>query len=264
MPAGGKSVFSPHSQSAFSLWKDMDLSDDEVDDSYSITEGKCQTPLPPATKHPHGSLDDETKSPSKKSKVDVSNLYNPGTGSEGDGVPTKEKSEKSKKAKKDKKKHKKNKKHGKDKNKEKKTKEKDKGKSDVKTPEQKTSGDKKSTKKTPVPKTPKKTKLNRSDGEGSGMPAMPKSRKKPIRTVQQCQADKWVADLPSTISYCQQMGISIHNLPEGHNYDNHTDYVRQLLCQENVVNIRSLDEWIQGLQGLTNNHHVSLRTALSD
>ena len=152
----------------------MNLSDDEVDDSFSDTEeGKCQTPLPPATKRPHGSSDDETKSPSKKPKVDVSNLYDPDAGNkegnEGSGAPTnKKKSEKSKskKAKKNKKKHKKNKKHGKDKDEEKGTKEEDKKKSDAKMPEQKTSGDKKSSKKTPAPKTPEKTRLDQSDGEG--------------------------------------------------------------------------------------------------
>ena len=93
------------------------------------------------------------------------------------------------------------------------------------------------------------------------MPAMPKSRKKPIRTVQECRADKWVANLPSAIRYHQQRGISIHNLPEGCNYDDHTDYVRQVQHQENLVNIKSLDERIQGLQGLTSSHHVGLRMA---
>ena len=134
-------------------------------DSFSDTEeGKRQTPLPPATKCPHGSSDDEMKSPSKKPKVDVSNLYDPGAGNEegneGSGAPTgKDKSGelKPKKAKKNKK-HRKNKKHGKDKNKEKEKEAKEnKKKSDAKTPEQKTSGDKK--KKTPEPKTPEKTRL---------------------------------------------------------------------------------------------------------
>ena len=96
-------------------------------DSYSKTdEGKQQTPLPPAMKRQHGSSDDETKSPSKKPKVDVSTLYDPGAGNkeenEGGDAPTgKDKSgeSKPKKAKKSKMKHKKNKKHGKDKDKDK-------------------------------------------------------------------------------------------------------------------------------------------------
>ena len=131
-------------------------------------------------------------------------------------------------------------------------------------PKQKTSGDKK--KKMPVPKTPEKTRLDKSDGDDSGTPTTPKSKKKPapVRTVQECRADKWVADLDSAISYRQRMNISIHNLPEGCNHADHTDYVRQLLRQGNVVNIKSLDEWIKDLQGLTSTHHVGLRTALSE
>ena len=54
----------------------MNLSDEDVDDTFSDEEGQDnrQTPLPHLGKHPHDGLDDEA-SPSKRTKLDVSNLY---------------------------------------------------------------------------------------------------------------------------------------------------------------------------------------------
>ena len=123
MPSGVKGVFSPHSQNSLSLWAQMDLSDRDVEDTFSDEEkeGKHQAPLPTPGKHPCDSSDDE-KSPSKKTKVDVSDLYGAATKvdkGKGDGTLTdaeKLKTSKPKKAKKNKKKKsKKNKKDEKEK-----------------------------------------------------------------------------------------------------------------------------------------------------
>ena len=259
MPSGAKVVFSPHSQNSLSLWAQMDLSDGDVEDtSDKEKEGKCQAPLPAPGKRPCDSSDDE-KSPSKKTKVDVSDLYGAATKvdkGKGNGALTdaeESKTLKPKKAKKNKKKkNKKNKKEKSDK------KESDKKKTN-KTPE-----DKMPEKKTEL-KTPEKTRRNASDGENSETTATPKSKKKPIRSIQECQRDKWVSDLPEIISYCQRMGIFTQNLPEGHNYDDHTDYIRQLMRHKTLgVNIKHLDDRIVELQGLTSNHHVGLLVSLKE
>ena len=67
----------------------MDLSDQDVDDTFTNEEGKDrrQTPLPVPEKHSHLSSDDE-KSPSKKAKLDVSNMYGatPSTSAKGVGI----------------------------------------------------------------------------------------------------------------------------------------------------------------------------------
>ena len=83
----GKDAFSPQSQSAFKLWVDLHLSDEDVDDKFTDNEGKDrrQTPLLAPGKHSHLSSDDE-KSPSKKAKLDVSNLYGATPGTSGKGV----------------------------------------------------------------------------------------------------------------------------------------------------------------------------------
>ena len=64
-----KDVFSPHSQSSLKLWATMNLSDEDVDDTFSDEEGQDnhQTPLLHPGKHPHDSSDDEA-SPSKRTK----------------------------------------------------------------------------------------------------------------------------------------------------------------------------------------------------
>ena len=71
-----KDIFSPHSQSSLKLWATMNLSDEDVDDTFSGEEGQDnrQTPLPCPGKCPRDGSDDEA-SPSKRTKLDVSNLY---------------------------------------------------------------------------------------------------------------------------------------------------------------------------------------------
>ena len=112
-------------------------------------------------------------------------------------------------------------------------------------------------------KTPEKTGRNPSGDENSETPS--KSKKKPIQTVQECRRDKWASDSPLAIRYRQRQAISIHHLPKGRNYDDHTDYIRQLKCQESLgINIKSLDDRIQELEGLTSSHHVGLLEALKE
>ena len=247
---------------------------------FTDDEGKdrCQTPLPAPGKRSRLSSDKEKeKSPSKKAKLDVSNLYGDPTGTSAKGVGTtgkgdgatgedngtagkgdkdkdpEPKAHKHKKAKKNKKKRSKKSK----KNTDKKDDEKDKKKL---TDDDKATSEKK---KTPEKKTPEKTGRNPSGDENSETPS--KSKKKPIRTVQECRRDKWASDSPLAIGYRQRRAISIHRLPEGRNYDDHTDYIRQLMHQESLgVNIKSLDDRIQELEGLTSSHHVGLLAALKE
>ena len=97
-----KDTFSPHSQSSLKLWATMNLSDEDVDDTFSDEEGQDnrQTPLPRPGKHPRDGSDDEA-SPSKRTKLDVSNLYGaandiPSKGDVGKGDGTSDDLEKSK------------------------------------------------------------------------------------------------------------------------------------------------------------------------
>ena len=248
----------------------MNLSDEDVDDTFSDEEGQDnhQTPLPHPGKHPRDGSDDEA-SPSKRTKLDVSNLYgaandipSKGDVGKGDGTsddPEKSKTKKTKKAKKTKKKSKESKKKI---GKKEKAKEKDK-----KEPvgEKKTSEDKMPKTKAPEQKTPEKTRCDPSGGENLDVATMPKSRRKPIRTAKECQQDKWASDSPLVISYRQHRGIFIHTLPEGHNFDDHTDYIRQLMRHKTLgINIKRLDHRIQELQGLTSSHHVGLLAALKE
>ena len=83
--------------------------------------------------------------------------------------------------------------------------------------------------KAPEQKTPEKTRRDPSGGENSDVAKMPKSRRKPIRMAKECRQDKWASDSPLAISYRQRRGIFIHTLPEGCNFDDHTDYIRQLM-----------------------------------
>ena len=258
----------------------MNLSDEDVDDTFTDEEDqdRRQTPLLPPGKCPHGSSDDE-KSPSKKTKLDVSNLYRPdddapsqGNEGEGDGAssnPEKSKAQKPKKAKKSKKKRSKknkNKKEEIDKKEVKEEKDKKKSMGGKKTPEKKkTPEEKMPAKKASEQNTPEKTRHIPSDGKNSETPTMPKSRKKPIRTITECQKDKWASDSPLAISYRQHWGIFVHTLPEGCNYGNHTDYIWQLMRHKTLgVNIKQLDDRIQELQGLTSSHHVGLLAALKE
>ena len=74
-----------------------------------------------------------------------------------------------------------------------------------------------------------------------------------------------MSDLPEIISYRQRMGIFTQNLPEGRNYDDHTNYIWQLMRHKTLgVNIKHLDDRIAELQGLTSNHHVGLLVALKE
>ena len=210
----------------------MNLSDEDVDDTFSDEEGQDnrQTPLPHPGKHPHDGSDDKA-SPSKRTKLDVSNLYSaandiPSKGDvgKGDGASDdleKSKTKKTKKAKKSKKKSKES---------EKKIGKKEKAK-DKKEPvgEKKMSEDKMPKMKASEQKTPEKTRRDLSGGENSDVATMPKSRRKPIRTAKECRQDKWASDSPLAISYRQHRGIFIHTLPEGRNFDDHTDYIWQLM-----------------------------------
>ena len=110
-----RSVFSTQSQNSMSLWASLGLSDEDVDDTFTNGEqpDNHQTPLPPPGKCPLDSSDKE-ESPSKKAKLDTSNLYDASdkSPSQGDGGKTdgaasdqgKSKAHKPKKAKKSKKK----------------------------------------------------------------------------------------------------------------------------------------------------------------
>ena len=209
VPTGvGENVFSPQSQSTLKLWANLNLSDEDVDDTFTDEEGKDrhQTPLPVPGTHSHLSSDDK-KSPSKKAKL-VSNLYgappstsakgvdvtgkDEGTTRKGDGTAgegnedSESKAHKQKKTKKNKKKRSKKSKKDTDKKDNEKDKKKPTG-SDEAMPEKK--------------KTPEKASHNPSGDENSETPS--KSKKKPIQTVQECRRDKWVSDSPLAIRYCQ-------------------------------------------------------------
>ena len=248
----------------------MNLSDEDVDDTFSSEEGQDnrQTPLPRLGKRPHDGSDDEA-SPSKRTKLDVSNLYgaandipSKGDVGKGDGAsddPEKSKAKKPKKAKKTKKKSKESKeKIGK----KEKAKEKDKKES---IGEKKTSEDKTPKTKAPEQKTPEKTRCDPSGGENSDVATTPKSRRKPIQMAKECRQDKWASDSPLAISYRQCRGIFIHTLPEGRNFNNHTDYIQQLMQHKTLsINIKRLDDRIQELQDLTSSHHIGLLAALKE
>ena len=93
--------------------------------------------------------------------------------------------------------------------------------------------------KAPEQKTPEKTRHDPSGGENSDVAMTPKSRRKPIRTAKECQQDKWASDSPLAISYHQHRSIFIHTLLEGCNFDDHTDYIRQLMRHKTLgVNIK--------------------------
>ena len=83
----GEDAFSPQSQSALKLWADLHLSDKDVDDKFTDDKGtdRHQTPLPAPGKCSHLSSDNE-KSPTKKAKLDVSNLYGATPSTSGKGI----------------------------------------------------------------------------------------------------------------------------------------------------------------------------------
>ena len=255
-------VFSPQSQNSMSLWASLNLSNEEMDDIFTNEEGQNnhQTPLLPPGKCQHNSTD-ENKSPSKKAKLDMSNLYRPDSDvpSEGgrgktDGItsdPEKSKAHKPKKAKKSKKKNKKDKKEEKDKKGEGKKDEKDEKKSTSakKTPEKKKVPEMKMPEKK---KMPEKTQARRGSSSGMDLntPETPKSKKKlvKIHTEKECHTDKWASNSPLVIGYRQCVNISVHNLAEGRNHTDHTDFIRQLMRHATLgINIKYLDDRIKEL-----------------
>ena len=95
------------------------------------------------------------------------------------------------------------------------------------------SSKKKSSKKT-TKKTPKSKKTVMSDSHSSEsenlcgkLHSLP--TKKEIEKRQCRRADKWASNLPSLQSYRQQKGIILDN-PLPHDYKDHSDYIRQVLC----------------------------------
>ena len=93
--------------------------------------------------------------------------------------------------------------------------------------------------KAPEQKMPEKTRCDPSGGENSDVATTPKSRRKPIQMAKECRQDKWTSDSPLAISYRQHRGIFIHTLPEGHNFDDHTDYIQQLMLHKTLgINIK--------------------------
>ena len=79
-------------------------------------------------------------------------------------------------------------------------------------------------------KTPEKSRRPMSDDEGSDAPKASKP-KKVLRTVAQCCRDKWAWDYDRVTDYRQRVNISIHTLAEGRHYDDHTNYIRQLMAE---------------------------------
>ena len=290
--AAGASAPNQEPVSSMKLWEDLHLSDEDVEDRFTDDEDpKSLIPLPTPGKHPHPGSDDE-KSAVKKTKLDIADLYGAvastsdkgavaGTSDKGadgtkedegitaqDGGATRaddgamgagikdtgagggdtgSKSPKHKKSKKKKKKHNKDKK--------------DEDKEGDKKDKESTGGDQA----TPLKKTPEKAEHPQTGDESSEATSKTPSKKKPIRSLQECRWDKWASTTPLAIRYRQRRAISVHQLSEGCNYDDHTDYIRQLMCQESLgVNIKSLDDRIKELKGLMSAHHKGLCTALKD
>ena len=112
-----------------------------------------------------------------------------------------------------------------------------------------------------------KTRCDSSSGVDSEAPEMPKSKKKPVkvRTKKECRTDKWANDTPLVISYCQCVNISIHNLAEGHNHNDHINFLRQLMRHAKLsVNIKCLDDRIKELEGLSSPHNVNRLVLLKE
>ena len=95
------------------------------------------------------------------------------------------------------------------------------------------SSKKKSSKKT-TKKMPKSKETITSDSDSSESENLcGKLRSQPTKEdIVKCQcrrADKWASDLPSMRSYWQRKGIIPDN-PPPHDYKGHSDYIRQVLC----------------------------------
>ena len=97
-------------------------------------------------------------------------------------------------------------------------------------------GSKKSSKKTPKSK---KTVMSDSDSSESEN-LCGKLRFQPMKEEiekRQCRhTDKWVSDLSSIQSYQQQKGIILES-PPPHDYKDHSDYIRQVLCNNESTSL---------------------------
>ena len=105
---------------------------------------------------------------------------------------------------------------------------------------------KKSTKKAPKSK---KT-ISESDNSDNSGAMCGKLHSQPTKeeiSKHQCQhTEKWGSDLPGIHTYCQQKGIIPEN-PPPFNYKDHSDYLRQLLCNNNKLelNIMSISDLLK-------------------
>ena len=91
VPTGvGAEAFSQESQGTFKLWADLHLSDEDVEDRFTDNKdsNKHQTPLLTVPGKCSRLGSDDEKSPSKKAKLDVSNLYGAASGTSNKGVGT--------------------------------------------------------------------------------------------------------------------------------------------------------------------------------
>ena len=246
-----KAMFSPQSQNLLKMWETMDSNGDNTQ---SDQEGK-EKPHKCCSGAPNGE-----EPLAKKVKMDVSNMYDKllseekkddSRGSQSEATKAKMSSSSSKKAKKDKKKKskksKKDKKDKKEKSNKKDVKDQDKPKSDKK----------------PEKKTPEKSGCNVSNDKALDVPKVSRPKKKTFRTIPQCHQDKWASDYDRVVEYRQCVGISVHTLAEGCHYNNHTDYIRQLMRElAHGLNARSLEDRIEELKGLSSDYHKALRASL--
>ena len=170
-----KVCFSPHSTNILSIWDKIDVPDDETPSESE--DDHRQTPKLTPGKRAHCSSDEEAKGSSKKkSKVDISNLYESVVSEDAnkDGKAGTSTPKKAKKKKHHKEKTREDDKHGK--------------KKSTVLAEQKVSKDE--GKKTSTPqKASSKAKSDQSEGEDSDNPLAGKSKKK-VRTRAECRADK--------------------------------------------------------------------------
>ena len=92
---------------------------------------------------------------------------------------------------------------------------------------------KKSSKKTTKKMTKSKKTITSNSGSSESENLCGKLHSQPTKEeVEKCQclhADKWASDLPSMQSYQQQKGIIPDNPPH-HDYKDHSNYIRQVLC----------------------------------
>ena len=102
-------------------------------------------------------------------------------------------------------------------------------------------GSKKKSSKKSTKKMPKSKKIVMSDSDSSESEKLcGKLCSQPTKEEvekHQCQcADKWTSDLPSLQSYWQRKGIIPDN-PPPHNYKDHSNYIRQVLCNNKSASL---------------------------